>query len=103
MAHCDTDWSRSHPPHQLPTLRVDGPTHPAPDIKDCFGLTAVMGRMFTSGSNAQIVNFAKSKANGNIGNVPGPKRPLGKTGVSALQLPRSRHLPRSLKIRYFHK
>ena len=50
--------------------------HAAPDIKVGFGLTAVMGRMFTSGSNAQIVNFAKSRANGNIGNVPGPLLPL---------------------------
>ena len=41
------------------------------------GLTAVMGRMFTSGSNVQLVSFAKSRANGNIGNVPGPKPTSG--------------------------
>ena len=78
----------------LSTHPVAGPTHTVPDVNVGFGLTAVMGRMFTSGSNAQIVNFAKYRANSGMVNVPGPKLPFTQALDAVAQLPRSGHSSR---------
>jgi hypothetical protein len=63
----------------FPPFLLSDALHAALRTNVVEGLGAVMGRMFTSGSNAQEAGFAKSWANGNIGNVPGPEPPLPTT------------------------
>jgi len=52
-----------------------------------------MGRMFKSGSNAQEAGFAKSRANGNMVNVPGPEPPLDAFSTSGSKVPSSTAIP----------
>jgi len=84
----------------LSTHPVAGPTHTVPDVDVGSGLTAVMGRMFTSGSNAQEPGFAKSRANVSIVGLPGPKLPFTQALDAVAQLPRSGHSTRCAAFCY---